>query len=192
MLKHNAVVLLMVAGSFVPLHAQFWKKANPFGKGGAGASDGRQMQAAMEDAQKNAKRPGDDSLTCDALQNELVATVQDPAVQSVMQKQGAWGKEQQEKLDEARANSGGAGSTAGQLAAGFIAGFVPGFGAARSAAQNAQMHRQMQQAAANQEELQQRMQEMMTIMPQLMRAQRVSELAQRRKCDWIQAPGALK
>jgi len=43
-------------------------------------------------------------------------------------------------------------------------------------------------AARNIQQLEERMNEMMTILPQVMRGQRLLELAQGRKCDWLAGP----
>ena len=145
------------------------------------------MQAAMDSAQANAKHPGDEAMSCEALQDELVATMQDPAVQGIIAKQGAYAQEQQAKLkaaQEAHGSGPSKGEIAAQMAMGFASGFVPGVGAGNMAAQAAQTQAMASQAAANQAAMAERMREMATIMPQMMRGQRLIELAQKRKCDW--------
>ena len=190
MFTRCAMVFLVVAGSFASLDAQKGKPpAMP-----AGMPDPAQMQATMSAAQKNAKRPGDEAMTCDAIQNELVATMQDPKVQSVIGSQGAYAQEQQKKLNDgmAAANAPSKGSVAAQMAKSFATSMIPGAGMTQMASQNAQIQAQMAQAAQNQADMFQHMQEMMTIMPQMMRGQHLVELAQAKKCDWMQDSGSSK
>lgn len=191
MFRHCATVLLIAAGSFATLDAQ--KGKQPPGMP-AGMPDPAQMQATMNAAQKNAKRPGDEAMTCDALQNELVSTMQDPKVKAVIGSQGAYAQEQQKKLEAGMAGANGPskGSIAAQMARGFATSMIPGAGMTQVAAQNAQIQSQMAQAAQNQADMFQHMGEMMSIMPQMMRGQRLVELAQAKKCDWMQDPGQGK
>ena len=191
MLRQTAVVFLVMVGSFATLHGQ---KGKPPGMP-AGMPDPAQMQAAADAAQKNAKRPGDEVMSCEAGQNELVATMQDPKVQTVIGKQGAWAKQQQDKLNAGMAAANGGpskGSIAAQMAKGFATSMVPGAGMAQVAAQQAQAKRQIAESAQNQADMFARMNEMMTIMPQMMRAQRLAELGQNKKCDWAQESGGAK
>ncbi|HZP48195.1 MAG TPA: hypothetical protein VFB07_06670 [Vicinamibacterales bacterium] len=149
------------------------------------------MESAMAKAQANARHPGDEAMSCDALQDELVATMQDPAVAAVMTRNGAYARQQQDKLDAAHSaqSTASKASTAARIVAGFVSGFVPGAGAAGMAAQAAQARTQMAEAAKNQADMMQRMQDMLTIMPQMMRGQRLVELAQERQCGWMTAAG---
>jgi hypothetical protein len=142
------------------------------------------MNAAMEKAQKDAHRPGDDALGCDALQEQMVAYSNDPAVRSVMTRQGLWGQDQMDKLNGAGSGRSKA-SVAAQAAMGFASAFIPGLGGVSMAAQAAQAQGQAAQAEQNQAQMMARMQDMLTILPQMMRGQRVMELAQARKCDWL-------
>ncbi len=151
------------------------------------AQMGRDMEAVMADAQAKAKRPDDEALICDALQDQIIANTTDPAVQAVVAKQGAQAQAQMDKLNEARSKQSKA-SVAAQIATGFASGFVPGLGAASMAAQAAQYQGAQAQAAANMQQMMSNMQEMMTIMPQMMRGQRLYELAQGKKCAWVNGP----
>jgi hypothetical protein len=154
------------------------------------------LQKAMADAQAKAGRPGDNALTCDAIQNEIVSSMRDPAVTAAATKAGAWGAEQQAKLEEASGSSKGA--MAAQMAMGLASSlgsmFLPGLGLATGGAQAAiaQTHAARQAAAAssNVQQLEEAMKDMIGILPQLMRGQRLMELAQSRKCDWLAGPPA--
>ncbi|MGH9408350.1 MAG: hypothetical protein ACRD1V_02730 [Vicinamibacterales bacterium] len=190
MFKPYAAALLVVAGSFATLDAQKSRPAPP-----QGMPDPAQMQAAMDAAQKNAKRPGDEVMSCDALQTELVADMQDPKLQAVAAKQGAWAKDQQDKLNAANgANAAGPskGSIAAQMAKSFATSMIPGAGMAQMAGQQAQIQAQMAQAAQNQAAMMENMTNMMTIMPQMMRGQRLVELGQAKNCEWASNGGPSK
>jgi hypothetical protein len=156
------------------------------------------LQKAMADAQAKAARPGDNALTCDAIQNEMVTSMRDPAVTATATKMGTWASDQQRKLDEA---SGAAkGAMAGQMAMGLASGiasmFVPGLdmftGRAQAAAAQAQAAQASAEAARNVQQLEERMNDMIPILPQMMRGQRLVELAQVQKCAWLAGapPGA--
>ena len=156
------------------------------------------MQKAMADAQAKAARPGDSALTCDAIETEMVTSMRDPAVTATATKMGVWAADQQRKLDEAAGASKAA--MAGQMAMGLASSiasmFVPGLGMftgrAQAAAAQAQAAQASVEAARNVQQMEERMNDMMTILPQMMRGQRLMELAQARKCDWLAgaAPGA--
>ena len=64
------------------------------------------LQSSLAAAQAAASRPGDDSLGCDALQSELVASAKDPAVQSFVAKSGAIAQEKMAQMNAASAGMG--------------------------------------------------------------------------------------
>lgn len=159
---------------------------NGFSLAAAAQSPGsayQQMQSELEAAQANALRPGDESLDCEALSAELVATVQQPAVQSYVARSGAAAQARAAALS--KASTGMAARSALTLFGSLVPGgawIAHGVGAAQAQAQQAQ-------AAGQIEQRMRQAQEMMTIMPQLMRGQRLIELAQSRACPWL-AEGA--
>ena len=53
-----------------------------------GAQDYEAMAKAMEKAQAEANKPGDEKLTCDQLQQQMVAIAQDPAFLAYVQAAG--------------------------------------------------------------------------------------------------------
>jgi hypothetical protein len=159
----------------------------------AGGEQFDKLQKAMADGQAKAARPGDSALTCDAILNEIVSSMRDPAVSAAATKAGAWGAEQQRQLEEASGASRAA--IAGQMAMGLASSlgsmFLPGLGMLTGRGQNAATAAQVEQnaaAARNVQQLEERMNEMMGILPQLMRGQRLLELGQGRKCDWLAGP----
>lgn len=137
------------------------------------------LQSALAAAEAAANRPGDESLGCDALQSELVATAKDPAVQSFVAKSGAIAQEKMAAMNAAAAGMGA------QAAMTIMSSVMPGGGWAGYGANVAQAEAAKVQAGRNMQQMMQQAQEMMTIMPQMMRGQKVIELAQRRDCQWL-------
>ena len=137
------------------------------------------LQSSLAAAEAAAKRPGDESLSCDALQSELVASARDPAVQSFVAKSGAAAQQQVDAMNSAAAGM------AAQSAITIMSSVVPGGAWAGYAANVAQAQAGQAQAARNMQQQMQQAQEMMTIMPQLMRGQRMMELAQQKECKWL-------
>jgi hypothetical protein len=143
-----------------------------------------QMEQSQADAQAAAVRDGDDALTCEQLETEMTTTMQDPNVQAVVAANGAGAQAQMDQMNAAR------GQIRAQMATsifmGIASSFIPGLGYAQMAQQQmqaAQMQRQQQQNMAQMMEMSQRMQ---TIMPQMMRGQRLYELGQAKQCAFTQ------
>ena len=145
------------------------------------ASTYTDLQAGLEAAQAAANRPGDAALGCDALEKELVASVKHPAVESYMAKSGAAAKQQMAAMNAAK------GRAATQTALTLFGSLVPGGAGLGLAGTAAMAQSQQLEAARNIEQRMQQAQEMIGIMPQMMRGQRVIELAQARNCDWVAA-----
>jgi hypothetical protein len=158
------------------------------------------FEAKMTAAMGSANKSGDANLGCDAIQKELVATVNDPAVQASVARQGAVAQQQIAKLNDASAATSG--NAAAQMAMGLASALRPAMGggvpvgaglpvpgAATATIQAAQMRGLQAQAAVNQQLVMTQMQEMVKILPQLMRSQRLVELAANRKCGWAPVLG---
>jgi len=161
------VLMVAVSGVSAPARAQ------------APASTYADLQAGLEAAQAAANRPGDAALGCDALEKELVASVKHPAVESYVAKSGAAAQQQQAAMNAAM------GRAATQTALTLFGSLVPGGAGPGLAGTAALQQSQQAQAAQNIEQRMQQAQEMIGIMPQMMRGQRVIELAQGRNCDWL-------
>jgi hypothetical protein len=144
------------------------------------------MQASQAQAGAAAVHEGDDALTCDAIQAEMITTMNDPAVQQQMASMGAWAQGQQAQANGARAAIG-QNMMAGMFT-GFLSSFIPGAGYAQAMAQQAQANRQAQQAQQNMSEMTQMSAGMESIMPQMMRGQRLYELGQAKSCAFLQEP----
>lgn len=135
----------------------------------------------LDKAQREAVREGDERLDCPALEQQLIAAVTAPPVQDYIAKSG-----ERAQQDMARAQPDPARMTA-QAALTAFSSLVPGgawvgFMAAAGQAAGMQM-----QAAQNVEQRMQQANEMVKILPQLLRGQRVIELAQARQCEWVPA-----
>lgn len=144
------------------------------------------MQSAMDQAQIAASHPGDEALTCEQLQTEMVSTINDPAVQARVQGAGARAQNIQNQMQKAQA--GMRATMATGMAMGVASAFVPGMGYVAGAVAQAQMMQQQQQANASQKTMGRMADDMSSIMPQMMRGQRLYELAEVQKCAFIQGP----
>ena len=105
------------------------------------------MMAAQSAAQASAARPGDDAKSCDALQAEMTATMNDPQVQTAMASMGASAQAQQDRAKAAQA--GAVAGVATSTALGVAGSFIPGlswFSQGAMMAQQAQMTSQMNAA----------------------------------------------
>jgi hypothetical protein len=156
----------------------------------AGAQDyeamGANMEASMAAAQAQAQRPGDEALTCEQLETEIATTMQDPAVQQAVAANGADAQAQLDQMNAAR------GQMRSQMATGLFMGiassFIPGLGYAQMAGQ--QMAQQQRQAQQNMAQMMQMAERMQGIMPQMMRGNRIYELAQAKQCAFVQQQDA--
>jgi hypothetical protein len=144
-----------------------------------------QMQQSQADAQAAAVHPGDDALTCEQLETEMTTTMQDPNVQAAVAANGADAQAQMDQMNAAR------GQMRAQMATsmfmGIASSFIPGLGYAQMAQQQAMASQYQRQATQNMAQMMEMAQRMQTIMPQLMRGQRVYELAQAKQCAFTQA-----
>jgi hypothetical protein len=154
----------------------------------ATAQDYGAMEASMEQsmaaAQAQSQRPGDEALTCEQLETEIATTMQDPAVQQAVAANGADAQAQIDRMNAAQ------GQMRRQMATGLFMGiassFVPGLGYAQMAGQQMQAAQQQRQQQQNMAQMMQMAERMQTIMPQMMRGQRVYELGQAKQCAFTQ------
>ena len=142
------------------------------------------LDQAMTAAHAQAAHPGDENLTCDQLQEEITTTMSDPAVQSAVAANGADAQAQMDRMNEAR------GQMRAQMATsmfmGLASAFIPGMGYAQMATQQMQAAQYQRQQQQNMAQMATMMERMTPIMPQMMRGQRVYELAQAQQCAFIQ------
>ena len=142
------------------------------------------MEAAMGQAQAQAARPGDETLDCPALEAEMVATMQDPAMQAQVASQGAWAQGQLDAAGDGRARM--MAMMGGSMIIGIASSLIPGLGYAQMAQQRAMGAGMEAQSQQNMAEMMRQAEGVMTILPQLMRGQRVHELAQARQCAFLE------
>jgi hypothetical protein len=185
------VLLVVCTLPVVAAHAQ----------GGRGAAQAAALEAQLQgaDAQgaANANRPGDEDLTCQQLQDEIVAAAQSPEFQGALQPFAEQAQADQAQVEEAqqqieeqtqgRRRGGAGGGLFRSLAQGAAAAALPnsvGASATQAAgmAQAAQMQRQ---AAQNQERIFAAAEGAVGLMGTAQRGQRVMELAEAKKCEWL-------
>lgn len=149
---------------------------------------GSSLEASMAAAQAAAARPGDEQMTCDALQAEMTATMNDPALQARIAEMGVWAQGQQDQANAAR------GQAMGMMGMSFFSGlassFIPGAGYAQSLAMRAQTQAMQSQMDANMAGRADMMGNMEAMMPQMMRGQRLYELAEAQQCAFLQQQAA--
>jgi hypothetical protein len=149
-------------------------------------AQGASMMAAQANAQAAANRPGDEALSCDALQAELTTIMKDPAFQAAVASMGVSAQEQQARVNAAQASAAGLGATS--IATGIASSFIPGMGWLGQAAMQAQMASAAAQMPAADRARAQMMGDMTTMMPTLYRGQRLHELATAKKCTFVNSP----
>ncbi len=144
----------------------------------------QRMEANMAAARVQAARPGDDALSCDQIEAEMAATMNDPQVQGAIAANGAAAQAMQAQAGDAQRQA--MGMMGAGVAGSIIGSFVPGFGYAQQAmmmAQNAGMRARAQQ---QQDQIMGMGANMDAIMPQLMRGERLYQMAEARQCPFVQ------
>ena len=154
-------------------------------------ADMMKLQMTMMEAQQKAIKPGDEALPCEALQKELLSTVNDPTLQAYAAKtNAAYAKDiaAQQKKGPMTADAAAALVTA--LTAGAA---TPGAAAMPAIAPGQTMTpQQMQQMMLAQQQASiAYMNQLVPIMPALMRSQRVTMLAVTKNCTWATGGAAL-
>ena len=150
----------------------------------SGAQDYEAMAKAMEKAQAEASKPGDEKLTCDQLQQQLVAIAQDPAYLAYVQAAGIQAQKDMAQMQVPQSE------IAAKTAATMAASMVPGAAMGQVMASAAENQAKMAQSTARVQSRTDQGQQMMAFMPMLMRGQRLVELAAVRQCEWVTGLGA--
>jgi hypothetical protein len=150
---------------------------------GSGPQDYQKLLAQYDATQASAARPGDEQLSCDAMQEEVVASMNDPAFQAYIASAGA-----SAQRDLAKMQTGQAAMAAGNVAAAAAA-LTPGGAAVQAAAQRARDAGQRVAAEQRIQEEAQGAEQLAAFMPQMMRSQRLLELAGAKGCEWLSEPG---
>lgn len=147
-------------------------------------ADMMKFQTAMVAAQTAAVKPGDEALPCEALQKELVSTMQDPAILAYAAKTNAAYAKQLEAQQQKKT------PMAPQAAAAMAAALAPGAALAGAPMPSVvpgqpMTPQQMQQVIAAQQQASiAYMNQLTPIMPALVRSQRVTMLGMTKNCTW--------
>ena len=150
----------------------------------SGAQDYEAMAKAMEKAQAEASKPDDEKMTCDQLQQQLVAIAQDPAYLAYVQAAGIQAQKDMAQMQVPQSE------IAAKTAATMAASMVPGAAMGQVMASAAENQAKMAQSTARVQSRTDQGQQMMAFMPMLMRGQRLVELAAVRQCEWVTGLGA--
>ena len=140
--------------------------------------DYQAMASGMEAAQAQASQPGDENLTCDQLQEQMLAIAQDPAFLEHVETAGKAAEKDMAQMQV------GKGEIAAKSAATVIAATVPGADMGHMMATAMENQSRAAQGKARMEAKIAEGHQMMGFMPMLMRGQRLIELAAARKCEW--------
>ena len=163
-----------------------------------GGPDMMKLQTAMADAQKQASHPGDSNMTCDQLEAEAVAQMQQPTVRAQVAVGGESAETMKDNMDKVQGAAKAAAAVG--LATSIMTGVmstVPGLGmiagrASQAAQQAAQARAQAVGQAANasnQVEIAKSLDSLTAIMPNLMRTHHMLELGQAKKCEFAKNAG---
>lgn len=157
----------------------------------AAQPDADAMMARMEQSQAAAtaaaQRPGDDALTCEALQAEVTTLMTSPEMAAFNAQNMAFADRYQDQMAGARGQMAGAMGMG--IGMGLASMFIPGLGMAQSMAMRAQAAGMQRQATENQNAAMERAANTEAVMPMLMRAQRVVELGQAKQCAFLEEGG---
>jgi hypothetical protein len=144
---------------------------------------GANMMTAQASAQAAAIRPGDEAMSCEAIQAEMGVMFNDPAFQGAIASMGAAAQSQQNRAKAAQASAVGAGIAG--TAASVAGSMIPGMGWLGSAAIQAQQASILAQMPAANRDRAQMMSDMTSVLPQMYRGQRIYEIAQAKKCAFL-------
>jgi hypothetical protein len=134
----------------------------------------------MEAAQAQASQPGDENLTCDQLQEQMLAIAQDPALLEHFEASGAAAEKDLAQMQV------GKGEIAAKSAATVMAATIPGADMGQMMAAATENQSRAAQGKARTQARMAEGQQMMGFMPKLMRGQRLIELGAARKCEWAE------
>ena len=146
------------------------------------------MMAAQASAQASAARPGDEAKSCDALQAEMAATMNDPQVQTAIASMGASAQAQMDKAKAAQA--GAVAGIATTTAMGIAGSFIPGLNWFNQGAMMAQQANAASQMNAANRDRAQMMSDMTSVMPQLYRGQHLYDLSVKKNCSFTKGSPA--
>jgi hypothetical protein len=145
----------------------------------AAGAQAEAMLAAFEAAERAAVQPGDERLSCEELQTQFTAIVNDPALRAQIAAGGARAERDFAAMQAAQA------AIPAQTAAAAAAALTPdGGGAAATAAAMAQAQAAQARAAGRMQEQILESQQLTALMPKFMRGERLLTLAATKNCAW--------
>jgi hypothetical protein len=148
------------------------------------ASSGAALEASMAQARADAIHPGDEALTCEQIQAEMGATMNSAEVQENTAAIGESAQRQQAMAERQRQAALGMMGTS--MITGIASSFIPGMGYAQGLAMQAQMAQMQAQGAEGQRESAAMLANMQEMMPQMMRGERLYNLAQAQHCPFLE------
>jgi hypothetical protein len=152
-----------------------------------------QLQAAEVEGAAAAIRPGDEDLTCEQLLTEVTAAAQSPELQAGLKPFAEQAQSDQAQIEEAQreltqqTEAPRRGGLFRSLAQGAATAVLPNSvgASAQQAAAMAQAAQMQRQAAQNQERIFGAAAGAVGMMGTAQRGQRVLELAEAKKCEWL-------
>ena len=153
------------------------------GSAWAQGQDYQAMAKAMEKAQAEASKPGDDILTCEQLEGELFAATQTPDFQAHVGDTAAEAEKRKKEMDLPK------GQIAMQTFRAALMSTTPGAAMGGMAQAQAQAMAQGAQGMKQMKERAERTQKLTALLPTLMRGQRLIELASAKSCGWAANTG---
>jgi hypothetical protein len=183
MSKSLAIAFSLTLAAAIAAHAQNVRRPVAPEPLVPGQADMMKLQTAMIAAQQAAIKPGDEALPCEALDKELVSTMNSPAIQAYAARTNP------AFASELAAKKGVMSATTASTLAAALASPGPamtGMPAMPPVAPGQAMTPQQMQAAmaAQQQAAVAYMNQLAPIMPALMRSQRVTMLAMTKNCTW--------
>jgi len=163
---------------------------------GAGAQSGEEMEAfgdrleqALAAAEADSIRPGDEALSCAELETEFASVFTSPEIQALAVARGSFSHDQMQSYEAVRAQAQREVATTviSSIAMSIASSFIPGLGHLQ---QGMQMRQQQQMERRYQENMANMMQmlgPMEAAMPNMMRGQRVYELASAQSCTFLES-----
>ena len=179
-MKSRIIVTVAATLTAAPLYAQ--DKAPKPQAGMPGMQDSKAMMEAYTAAQAAARRPGDEKLSCEELQAELGESTDDPTVKANVASAGAVAERDMAAIAEA--NKAYDAQLPASVAAGAAASTAPGGQWAALSRAAAEAEKSKAASAGRAQQYATLAQGAMEMMPQILRGERILELAAAKKCEF--------
>lgn len=179
-MKSRIILTLAATLTAAPLCAQD-KAATPQAAM-PGMQDPKGMMEAYSAAQAAARRPGDEKLSCEELEAELGEAANDPTVKANVANAGAAAERDMAAIAEA--NKAYDAQLAGSVAAGAAASAAPGGQWVALSKAEAEAEKSKAASAGRAQQYSMLAQGAMEMMPQILRGERILELAAAKNCKF--------